>query len=362
MSRPTRALINLAALRRNYEQAQALAAPARVIAVVKANGYGHGLVAVAQSLAPVAPMFAVALVEEAQALRAAVPETPVLLMQGVHDPADWSLCGPNRFIPVVHCPEQIAQLEAAPLSGLSLAVWLKVNTGMNRLGFRPDDVDSALARLADIPAVRVEGLMTHFASADDPGSAQTAAQVSLIEDVRTRHPHLTVSTANSAGHFTTVAGAFDWSRAGIMLYSGAPLLGSTGMALGLEPVMTLESRLIAVRDLQAGEAVGYGATWQAPQATRMGIVAIGYADGYPRHTPSGTPIAVNGRRVPLIGRVSMDMLAVDLGSLPEARVGDPVELWGALVSVDEVAWSGGSISYELLTGVTARVPRVYRSV
>lgn len=358
MSRPTRAMIDLGALRRNYEKAQAMAAPAKVIAVVKANGYGHGLQPVAQALAPSAPMFAVALLEEAQLLRAAIRETPVLLMQGVHEAADWPLCGPNGFIPVLHCSEQVAQLEAASLTGIT-PVWVKINTGMNRLGFRPWETEAVLTRLTAIPGVAVKGLMTHFASADDPASSQTAQQVEAIERLRRQYPSLTVSAANSAGHYTAGTAAFDWTRAGIMLYSGAPLLGSTGQELGLEPVMTLESRLIAVRELEAGEAVGYGATWRASEPTRMGIVAIGYADGYPRHTPSGTPVAVNGQRVPLIGRVSMDMLAVNLGEVPDARVGDPVELWGAQVSVDEVARAGASISYELLTGVTARVPRVY---
>lgn len=359
MPRPTRALIDLKALGRNYDRAAALAAPARAIAVVKANGYGHGLAPVARSLADRAPMFAVALIEEAQALRVAVANTPILLMQGIHDPADWPLCGSNNFVAVLHCQEQVETLENASLISRT-AIWVKINTGMNRLGFRPAETEAVLRRLSRIPMVAVEGLMTHFAAADDPASVQTARQIEAIEQLRVRYPKLTVSTANSAAHYTTRAGAFDWSRPGIMLYGGAPLIDRSGQELGLEAVMTLESRLIAVRDLEAGEAVGYGAAWIAPHATRMGIVAIGYADGYPRHTPSGTPVAVNGQRVPLIGRVSMDMLAVDLGTLPAARVGDPVELWGALVSVDEVARAGGSISYELLTGVTARVPRIYR--
>lgn len=358
MPRPTRAFIDLEALYRNYERAAAMAAPARAIAVVKANGYGHGLAPVAQRLAPHAPLFAVALLEEAQALRASVPDRPVLLMQGVHDPADWPLCGPGNFIAVVHCREQLDALKTAALTE-STVIWIKVNTGMNRLGFRPADVDAALVELSRIPQVSVEGLMTHFASADDAQSAQTAAQIKAIEALGARYPSLTISSANSAGHYLGRKAAFDWTRPGIMLYGGTPLLDTTGPDLGLEPVMTLESRLIAVRDLEAGEAVGYGATWRTDRAGRMGIVAIGYADGYPRHAPSGTPVAVNGQRVSLMGRVSMDMLAVNLESLPEAQVGDPVELWGPIVGIDEVARAAGSISYELLTGVTARVPRVY---
>lgn len=358
MPRPTRALVDLDALRRNYERAAALAAPAKAVAVVKANAYGHGLVPVAQTLASLAPMYAVALLEEAQVLRAAVPDKPVLLMQGVHDAADWPLCGANNFIAVLHCPEQLEALKSAVLRTPTV-LWIKLNTGMNRLGFRPAELKAVLTALAKIPQVTVEGLMTHFASADDPDSEQTLAQVEVMERLRETYPGLTLSAANSAAHYTTRAGAFDWTRPGIMLYSGAPLLGRTGQDLGLDAVMTLESRLIAVRHLEAGEFVGYGAAWRASQATRMGIIAIGYGDGYPRHTPAGTPVMIRGKRMPLIGRVSMDMLAVDLGALPEAQTGDLVELWGPNISVDEVARAAGTISYDLLTGVTARVPRVY---
>ena len=361
MPRPTRALIDLNAVRDNYRQAAAIAAPAKPIAVVKADGYGHGIGPVAQSLADLAPMFAVALVEEALELRSAVPNSPILLLQGVHDPADWTLCSTYNFIPVLHSLEQIRTFKSAPVHE-PISVWVKINTGMNRLGFRPQELEAVLSELARLPLISVNGLMTHFANADDPGNARTEAQVSLMEQVKAKYAGFALSAANSAAHFTTQAGLFEWTRPGIMLYGGAPLVGRTGRDMGLQAAMTLESRLIAVRQIDAGECVGYGGDWCAPHATRMGIAAIGYGDGYPRHTPAGTPVIIRDRRVPLIGRVSMDMLAVDLGCVPEAQTGDLVELWGPRISVDEVAYAAGTIGYELLTGVTARVPRVYLPV
>lgn len=357
MPRPTRAIVDLDKLHRNYRRAAALADPGKAIAVVKANGYGHGIETVATSLASVAPRFAVAILEEALALRAAVPRTPVLVMQGVYEPDEWLACSQKNFIPALHSPEQLDSLRATRLRG-PVTVWIKVNTGMNRLGFPSGDVPRVLSALEAIPGVSVEALMTHFAQADEPDHPRTGDQLRVMADLRSAFPAKSQSVANSAAHYTTRAGENEWTRPGIMLYGSAPLVRSTGAMLGLEAVMTLESALVAVRDLQPGDAVGYGADWCADRPTRMGIVAVGYGDGYPRAALSGTPVAVAGRRTRLIGRVSMDMLAVDLGELPDAKPGDPVELWGSTVSVDEVAQAAGTIGYELLTRVTSRVPRV----
>lgn len=358
MPRPTRAIINLNNLHRNYSRAAGLAHPAQAIAVVKANGYGHGLQAIAASLSSVAPMFAVAMLEEALTLREVVPHTPVLIMQGVHEATDWATCSQLGFIPVVHSQEQLTSLQAAA-ERLSLTVWVKVNSGMNRLGFAPGQVPGVLSTLQQIPGVEVTTLMTHFAQADEAGCARTREQLGIMAGLRKQFPGLAQSVANSAAHYTTDPSGNEWTRPGIMLYGAAPLAGSTGLEMGLDPVMTLESELIAVRDLQPGDAVGYGADWVAERPTRMGIVAVGYGDGYPRAAPSGTPVAVAGRLTSLIGRVSMDMLAVDLGPVADATPGDKVELWGATVSVDTVARAAGTIGYELLTRVTSRVPRQY---
>ena len=204
----------------------------------------------------------------------------------------------------------------------------------------------------------VLGFVSHFACADDAGSAMTATQTAAFEAATSLWPALMKSVGNSAAHFISGQPLFDWSRPGIMLYGGSPIIGKTGPELGLEPVMTLEAPLITTREVKAGESVGYGSAWVADQDTRMGMVAIGYGDGYPRHAGTDTPAAVGGRRIRLIGRVSMDMLAVDLSNAPEAREGDSVELWGRTVGVDEVASCAGTISYELLTGITNRVPRI----
>lgn len=353
MPRPTRARIDADALRHNYRRACDLAGGARVMAVVKADGYGHGLARVAGALAGDAPCFAVACLEEALVLRQTGLSQPVVLLEGVHEADDLKLCTEQGFEVVIHSPHQLdwlARMTRPP------TVWLKVNTGMNRLGFAPAQLTTAVSRVRQQGA-ELTGLMTHFACADDDASASASTQTEVFRAAAGPWPGLRLSAGNSAAHFRNGQALFDWSRPGIMLYGASPMLGKTGPELGLQPAMILESEIIAVRDLAAGDAVGYGETWRAPAAGRMGVVCIGYGDGYPRHAGNGTPVAVRGERVPLIGRVSMDMLAVDLSRFPEVMPGDRVELWGPEVSVDEVAAAAGTISYQLLTGVTQRVPR-----
>jgi len=356
MPRPTRALIDLEALRANYRHAANLAGSARAMAVVKADGYGHGLEPVARALADSAPEFAVACLEEALRIRQSGVSQSVVLLEGVHESADYATCIDNGFEAVIHSDHQIDWLEASQPDRLK--IWLKVNTGMNRLGFTPAVVPSRIERLERVGAGLV-GLMTHLACGDDVSSSMTAAQMAPMAAFKQQYPSLAVSVANSAGHFQQAGTQFDWTRPGIMLYGSAPLNDQTQEQAGVRPVMHLRSQLIAVRELAAGEQVGYGGSWTADKRCRMGVVAIGYGDGYPRHAPSGTPVWVGGVRVPLIGRVSMDMITVDLTGVDHAQVGDEVELWGGRVSVDEVARCAGTISYELLTGVTARVPRYY---
>ncbi|WP_412537170.1 alanine racemase [Marinobacter sp. MIT932201] len=358
MPRSTVVRIDLDALRRNYQTALNRAGGAQVMAVVKADGYGHGIGPVASALDSLAPKFAVACIEEAAAIREAGLAQPVVLLQGVHAEADIDECARNRFEPVFHSFQQLSwleRLEARP------AFWLKVNSGMNRLGFHPDELAKVMGRLQAMSAEKgLLGFVTHFACADDPDSAMTAQQTSVFEKATSAFPGLMKSVANSAAHFHPDQPMFDWSRPGIMLYGGSPMVGKTGPELGLEPVMSLEAPLISTRMVPAGESVGYGAGWVADRDTRMGMVAIGYGDGYPRHAGTNTPAAINGQRIRLIGRVSMDMLAVDLTNAPDSKEGDTVELWGRTVGVDEVATCAGTISYELMTGITRRVPRQYR--
>lgn len=358
MPRSTIARIDLQALRHNYALAQKLAGSARAMAVVKADGYGHGIRPVALALAEMAPKYAVACLEEALAIRDAGLRQPVVLLQGMHEAGDVRDCSAHDFEPVLHCSTQLnwlAQSESRP------EFWLKVNSGMNRLGFRPAELPEVMAAIDAMGArSRLLGFVTHFACADDPASARTAEQTECFVRGTAAWPDLMRSVGNSAAHFLPDQPLFDWSRPGIMLYGGSPSLGKIGPELGLQPVMTLEAPLMSTRVVRAGEAVGYGSAWVAEQDTLMGMVAIGYGDGYPRHAGTDTPAAVRGQRIRLIGRVSMDMLAVDLTNAPDARPGDAVELWGRTVGVDEVAACANTISYELMTGITARVPREYR--
>jgi len=358
MPRSTIARIDLQALRDNYSLAQKLAGSARAMAVVKADGYGHGIRPVALALAEMAPKYAVACLEEALAIRDAGLRQPVVLLQGVHEEGDLAGCNMHGFEPVLHSD---AQLKWLGQCGDRPAFWLKVNSGMNRLGFRPAELPNVMATIDAMGGrPRLLGFVTHFACADDPSSTRTAEQTECFVQGTAAWPELMRSVGNSAAHFLPGQPLFDWSRPGIMLYGGSPSLGKIGPELGLKPVMTLEAPLVSTRIVKAGEAVGYGSSWVAKQDTPMGMVAIGYGDGYPRHAGTDTPAALDGRRIRLIGRVSMDMLAVDLTNAPDARPGDTVELWGETVGVDEVAACAGTISYELMTGVTARVPRKYR--
>lgn len=357
MPRNTVARIDTSALRHNYRLACRLASPARAMAVIKADGYGHGIREVARALASDAPKFAVACLEEALAIRDAGVDHPVVLLQGLHSAEDVAICVSEGFEVVVHSDYQMDWLERAPEAP---QLWVKVNTGMNRLGFAPTTLADVMARLEASGAIeRVTGFVTHFACADDASNHFTDQQTRIFSEAVVDWPSLEKSAANSAAHFLPGQPSFDWSRPGIMLYGASPTLGKIGPELGLEAVMTLEAPLTAVRTLKQGESVGYGCSWTAEQETRMGIVAIGYGDGYPRHAGTDTPAWVAGNRIRLIGRVSMDMLAVDLTEAPGARPGDVVELWGRNVSVDEVAQHAGTIGYELLTGITARVPRLY---
>lgn len=352
MSRATRAAISTAALRHNLRVIRGRAPRARVMAVVKANAYGHGLEAAARALAG-ADAFGVACVEEALRIRAAGLANPVVLLEGAFHPDDLTIAAREGFELVVHCAEQLAFF--AQYAGPPLPVWLKIDSGMNRLGFNPDAAAEVWRHLQSLAVVQQPvRLMTHLANADLRDATCNNAQLQAFENCIRDWPGER-SICNSAGTLSLPDAQADWVRPGLVLYGVSPFADGSGVDEGLQPAMTVSTRLIAVKDIQRGAAVGYGGAWRAPEALRIGIAAIGYGDGYPRHAGNGTPVLVNGVRVPLVGRVSMDMIAVDLRGQPDAASGDPVVLWGSGLAVEEIARAAGTVPYELLCGVTQRV-------
>lgn len=353
MSRPLYAQINLSALRGNLALARTRAPETQVLAVVKANAYGHGLARVLPALTD-ADGLALVELERACELRDLRYSRRILLLEGFFSAADLPEIASRRLAVVVHNAEQLRMLETTPVSR-PLEVFVKIDTGMNRLGLRPADVPNAIERLTHCDAVATLRLMTHLARADEKDGVK--APLARF-DAACRGLSYPRSIANSAGviRYTEVGG--DIVRPGIMLYGATPFADASAASLGLQPAMTLRSEIIAVRELAAGEGVGYGATYTALRPHRVGVVACGYADGYPRHAPGGTPVLVCGRIAPTAGRVSMDMLAVDLSGVPEATVGSPVVLWGEGLPVDDVATAAGTVGYELLCAVTQRVPFV----
>ena len=352
MSRATEALIDLQALEANLHTVRHHAPASRILAVVKADGYGHGLLRTARALVD-ADAFGVSCMEEARLLREGGVEAPVVLLEGFFERDEVSEAADLALIPVIHHPWQLAALESAR-PGRPLTVILKIDTGMHRLGFPPEEAAAAHARLQACAVVEEIQLMTHLACADQRDSDATLRQLDVFAEA-TAGLAGARSIANSAAILQWPASHGDWVRPGLMLYGASPFEDTVGRDEGLPPVMTLRSRLISVRHCRRGDAVGYGGAWQCPCDMPVGVVAAGYGDGYPRSAAPGTPVLVNGQRTPLVGRVSMDMLCVDLRDQPHARVGDEVELWGASLPVEEVARCAGTIPYELLCGVTRRV-------
>jgi alanine racemase len=324
------------------------------MAVVKANAYGHGLVPTAMCLAD-ADAFAVARLEEALALRGAGVRRPIVLLEGVFNAEQLAEAARQNLEIVVHEREQLALLEGFGGSH-RFAVWLKIDTGMNRLGFRAQDVEAALMTLTAMDDRLHElRLLTHFASADEHDNPFTGQQLARFQEL-VRGRTLARSLANSAAVFACPAAHADWVRPGLALYGVSPFAHETGSALGLAAAMRLISTVIALREVPAGETVGYGGTWRAERDSRVAIIAAGYGDGLPRSLPNGTPVLVNGQRAALAGRVSMDMIALDVTRIERVQVGDTALLWGPELPVEEVAAHAGTISYELLCGVSQRVP------
>ena len=355
-SRPIRARISGGALLHNYRLAKGLAPNAKAWAVIKANAYGHGQWRAVEVLRAEADGFAVLECENAIALREAGVTQPILLLEGIFGADDARAVAEFRLTSVVHCLEQLELLLASVAGDAPLAIYLKLNTGMNRLGLSTVDLKKARDMLAGKTNVELT-LMTHFAEADgDRGIDEQMARFDALRGDWSGP----VSLANSAALLRYPATHADWVRPGIMLYGSSPFAERRAEDLGLQAVMALESEIIGVQHLAAGDRVGYGGTFVAGRPMRIGIVACGYADGYPRHAPSGTPVAVTGRLTQTVGRVSMDMLACDLSDIPEAGIGAPVTLWGngaaGPVAADAVARAAGTIAYELFCALAPRVP------
>ncbi len=355
MPRPIRATIDPSAFRHNHEVARCHAGRARVWAVIKANGYGHGLIDCAQAVGDIADGFAMLDLADAVRMREAGFSHPILLIEGAFEPGDVEAASHLGLSLVVHDVEQIRMLEMA--RGIApLDVYVKLNTGMNRLGLRPERARELVERLRATGMARSLTLMTHFATAD--GKAGVGEALARF-DAGTAGLGLPQSVANSAALLRFPEAARDWVRPGIMLYGGSPMPAlASAQSLGLRPVMHLESRIIGVQQIAQGDSVGYGASFTADRPMRVGVVACGYADGYPRHAGTGTPILVDGIRTRTLGRVSMDMLACDLTGLDGSGVGSLVVLWGAGLAADDVAAAAGTISYELFCALAPRVPRM----
>lgn len=353
MSRPSRVVIDKQALKHNFKHIQALAPHSKVMAIIKADAYGHGLVRVARTLTD-ADAFGVACLEEAEQLRSASITTPIVLLEGPHKAVDLNQIVELNLDIVLHNEFQLDLLEQTKLDE-PLQVWVKIDTGMHRLGFPLDKTKEVLERATHCNNIKKPfRLMTHLAVANEHNNPLTQHQLENFKKI-CGDIEVEKTIANSAAVIGLPETHAEWIRPGLMLYGVSPMLDSHAEQIGLKPVMTLESELISIQKLQKGEPVGYGATWRCPEAMPVGVVAAGYGDGFPRHARSGTPVLVNDIRCALIGRASMDMLTIDLRNQPEAKIGDRVVLWGETLPVEEVARYADTIPYELLCGVHKRL-------
>ena len=356
MSRPIKALVSRAAIAHNLGVVRRHAPRSKVWAILKADAYGHGLVRIVADHSPAlvdADGTAVLEAASAEMLRELGWRGPILMLEGCFAMDDLVTCARLGVTVVCHCDDQIAMIEALPASAMPFDAYLKMNTGMNRLGFAPERYREAHARLVATGRVGTITRMTHFANADRPEGIAAQMEVFAHASAGIEGPR---SLANSAAILAHPDSHADWVRPGIMLYGASPFATRGAAEFGLRPAMELHSELIATQALKAGEALGYGHRYSAERDMRIGVVACGYADGYPRVAPNGTPVLVDGVATRLVGRVSMDMLTVDLTPVPRAHVGSPVELWGSHVPVDDVAQAAGTVGYELLCALAPRVP------
>lgn len=358
-SSATRAVIDLSACRHNLSIAKQAAPDSKCIAIIKANAYGHGMVPIAKALNE-ADAFGVARLDEAVALREAGITKSILLLEGFTSEEELNLVRKHKLDSVVHCENQLNLLEQS--KGEAITVSVKIDTGMHRLGFDPEEIEDIEQRLKKCDGVKKPiNYMTHLANADDKHDDKTIKQIEnfyhTLADIKEDDSR--TSIANSAGILGWQPSHADWNRPGIMLYGVSPFVNGIAEDQNLKPVMTLSSQLIAVKKVKKGESIGYGGTYICEKDMTVGIVEIGYGDGYPRHAKTGTPVLVNNQRCSLLGRVSMDMICVDLNEQPEAKVNDPVILWGKGLPIEEISECSETIGYELLCGVTSRVEFVY---
>lgn len=356
-SRKTYSLINLPALLSNYNQIDNLTPNSKTIAVIKANAYGHGAVEIAQYLSNHVPAFGVALIDEAIELRAAGITLPILIMEGALSCEDFSTALQQNFWLMLHTTQQVDWLTSF-FPNYAGKLWLKMDTGMNRLGIKPDEIKNILTKLT---AQQLEEIVlcTHFSSSDELNNPKTQLQIQEFERINQIFG-FKKSLANSAGILHWPESHGDYNRLGLALYGSNPTPVDK-LTITLTPVMTLQSTIISLRKLSEGESVGYGEIWQAKRPSTIATIAIGYADGYPRNAKNGTPVFINGNIAPLAGRVSMDMLTVDVTDISDVQLGDSVELWGENLAVETVAEYLDTVNYELLTRVSNRVTRIYRS-
>lgn len=354
-SRKTVAIINLPALVSNYNGLANLAPQSQTIAVIKANAYGHGAIEVAKSLTPHVPAFAVAFIDEAIILREAGITQPILILEGALSEDDISLALKHNFWLMFHNLAQISWLNQQP-SPYPGKIWLKIETGMNRLGIAPEHADAILAQFTNQQLQNMV-LSTHFSNAEQLGNPKTSSQIKSLAQINQAYG-LKNSLANSAGILNWPQSHGDYNRLGIALYGASPI-PTCNLPVKLSPVMTLQSCIIGLRQIKTGDCVGYGEKWQASRPSIIATIAIGYADGYPRNAKAGTPVFINGQLAPLAGRVSMDMITVDVSDIANVELGDTVELWGENLPIETVADYMETIHYELLTRVSARVPKTY---
>lgn len=360
MSRPLTATVDLEAILSNYRYAKQLHPTCKAFAVVKSNAYGHGAVRVAQYLEGDADAFAVASIEEAMELREAGIESPIMLLEGIFEPAEWELCAEQGFWAAL---ENTMQLESLLALGKSVEkVFVKIDTGMHRLGASKEVAAQYVQTLRESGLVGEVLLMTHFACADDLSDLTTMKQLTHFEQARQLIGDIEASVANSAAIMKWSVPEGGWIRPGIMLYGISPFAEVSGTDLGLKPAMTLTSKVISVRDVKVGDKVGYGQSYQVEQDHQLLTIAVGYGDGYPRAADHGTPMLINGKAGELAGRVSMDMITAKLSSIPStpAKIGDDVVLWGNGVPVEKVAYWSNTIGYELVTRMTSRPKFVYQ--
>lgn len=356
MARPTKVVIDLAAIRHNHQLVKSIAPASKTLAIVKANAYGHGAAQVANALSDIAEGFGVACLEEAVILRDSGIQQRIVLLEGFFHPDELETIDALKIDVCIHSDYQLKHLLEHRFSH-PINLWIKIDTGMHRLGIPPAHLQQTLDAIKDFGAANDVILMSHFACADETDRSYTTAQIRCFEKTAiTGYP---ISLCNSPGVLAWPEAHHDWVRPGMMLYGASPLSLENGFSKQLVPAMTLQSEVIAIRDIHSGESVGYGATYRCEKNTRIATIPVGYGDGYPRHAPSGTPILVNGHKAVIAGRVSMDMITVDVTDLPDCSIGSMVECWGKDLLVKEVATHCNTIPYELVTRMTGRSPKEF---